>query len=237
MSRQLLAAVAEASDLDIGLAAAVSHRLLEPRSDGYSFRHPLIQESVYGRLLPSVRQALHARAAAALAELPDPAGAADLAVQAVQMTFHWQQAGQTGNAMEAAIRAGELAQAAHAPAEALAQYTLAIDEWQNMPDPQAAAAAGITEVSLMERAAEAASAEGDNTRAQQPARKVRARTDLAVEPVQAALRLERLGRFSWLAGDLATSRRAYQDALHVIPDQPSPARARVLAATAQSLML
>ncbi len=64
-----------------------------------------------------------------------------------------------------------------------------------------------------------------------------ARTDPAAEPVRAALRLERLGRFSWLAGNLATSRQAYEDALRVIPDQPSAARARVLAATAQSLML
>ncbi len=51
------------------------------------------------------------------------------------------------------------------------------------------------------------------------------------------MRLERLGRFSWLAGDLATSRRAYEDALRIIPDQRSVARARVLAAAAQSLML
>ncbi len=32
--------------------SAVSHRLLEPVGDGYRFRHPLIQETVYGRLLP-----------------------------------------------------------------------------------------------------------------------------------------------------------------------------------------
>ncbi|HEY5990781.1 MAG TPA: response regulator transcription factor, partial [Streptosporangiaceae bacterium] len=108
-------------------------------------------------------------------------------------------------------------------------------EWQNVPDPRAAA--GVDEISLLERAAEAASAAGDNARAQEMVQRVLARTDPAAEPVLAALRLERLGRFSWLAGDLATSRQAYDDALRVVPDQPSAARARVLAATAQNLML
>jgi DNA-binding CsgD family transcriptional regulator len=232
---QLLAAVAEAADLDDGLAAAVSHRLLEPVGDGYRFRHPLIQETLYGRLLPPARQALHAHAAAALAELRPPAAPAGRAGHAVQVAFHWQQAGQDSKALSAAVRAGDLAQAAHAPAEALAQYTLAIAAWDNLPDPQAAA--GVDEVSLLERAAEAASAAGDNTSAQEMARQALARTGPAAGPVRAALRLERLGRFSWLAGDLAASRQAYEEALRVIPRQPSAARARVLAATAQSLML
>jgi DNA-binding CsgD family transcriptional regulator/tetratricopeptide (TPR) repeat protein len=232
---QLLAAVAEAADLDDGLAAAVSHRLLEPGGDGYLFRHPLIQETVYGLLLPPARQALHARAAAALAELSPPAAPAVRAGHAVQVAFHWQRAGQDGKALATAVRAGDLAQAAHAPAEALAQYTLAIDGWQNLPDPQATS--GVEEIFLLERAAEAASAAGDNARAQELARRVLARTDPAAEPVRAALRLERLGRFSWLAGDLAASQQAYEDALRVVPGQPSAVRARVLAATAQSLML
>jgi DNA-binding CsgD family transcriptional regulator/tetratricopeptide (TPR) repeat protein len=97
--------------------------------------------------------------------------------------------------------------------------------------------AASTGASLLERAAEAASGAGDNAQAQELAQRVLARTDWAREPTRAALRLERLGRFSWLAGDLATSRQAYSDAIGVIPDQPSVARARILAATAQSLML
>jgi DNA-binding CsgD family transcriptional regulator len=235
MSHRLLAAVAEPADLVDGLAAAVSHRLLEPRNDGYRFRHPLIQETAYAELLPPTRQTLHARAAAALAEMQSPGELAGRAGHAVQIASHWQQAGQDGPALAAAVRAGDLAQAAHAPAEALAQYTLAIAGWQNLPDPQAAA--DVDEVSLLERAAEAASAAGDNAHAQKLVQQVLTGTDPAADAVRAALRLERLGRFSWLAGDLATSRQAYDDALRIIPEQPSAARARVLAATAQSLML
>jgi DNA-binding CsgD family transcriptional regulator len=235
MSHRLLAAVAEPADLDDGLAAAVSHRLLEPGNDGYRFRHPLIQETAYAEVLPPTRQALHARAAAALAEMRLPGELAARAGHAAQIAFHWQQAGQDGPALAAAVRAGDLAQAAHAPAEALAQYTIAIAGWQNLPDPQAAA--DVDEVSLLERAAEAASAAGDNAHAQKLAQRVLTRTGPAADDVRAALRLERLGRFSWLAGDLDTSRQAYDDALRIIPEQPSAARARILAATAQSLML
>jgi tetratricopeptide (TPR) repeat protein len=235
MSHRLLAGVAEQADLDDGLPAAVSHRLLEPSGDGYRFRHPLIQETAYALLLLPARQALHARAAVALAEQRPPAGAAGRAGHAVQIAFHWQQAGDDGKALGAAVVAGDLARAAHAPAEAVAQYALAIAAWQNLPEPQAAAR--VSEISLLERAAEAASAAGDNSRAQELARRVLARTGPAAGPVLTALRLERLGRFSWLAGDLTASRQAYEDALRIIPDQPSAARARVLAATAQSLML
>jgi tetratricopeptide (TPR) repeat protein len=235
VSDQLLATVAEAVDLDDGLAAAVSHRLLEPCRDGYRFRHPLIQETVYGRLLPATRQALHARAAAALAQLRPPAAPSGRAGHAVEIAFHWQRAGQPGKALAAAVRAGNLARAAHAPTEALAQYTLAIEGWQQLPNPQAAA--GVDETSLLERAAEAASAAGDNTRAQELVQRVLSCIDAETEPGRTALLLERLGRFSWLAGDLVTSQRAYDDALRVIPHHPSPARARVFAATAQSLML
>ena len=89
----------------------------------------------------------------------------------------------------------------------------------------------------MERAAETASVAGDNTRAQVLARQVLARIDAVAEPVRAALRWERLGRFCWLAGQQGASWDAYEQALRTVPAQPSTARARVLAATAQSLML
>ena len=82
-----------------------------------------------------------------------------------------------------------------------------------------------------------ASAAGDNTRAQVLARQVLARINPESEPVRAALRWERLGRFCWLAGEQGASWDAYEHALRIVPAQPSTARARVLAATAQSLML
>jgi DNA-binding CsgD family transcriptional regulator/tetratricopeptide (TPR) repeat protein len=232
---ELLAAVADPADLEAGVAAVVAHRLVEPLGDGYLFRHPLIQETVYGDVLPGVRRDLHAAAAAWLEAASPAATVTEMAGLAVQAAYHWRAAGATGRALAAAVRAGQLAAAAHAPAEALAWYEYAAGAWAAVPD--AAAVAGIERVTLMERAAEAASVAGDNARAQALAEQVLAHIDPAAEPVRAALRWERLGRFYWLAGDQAASWNAYEQALRIVPAEPSAARARILAATAQSLML
>ena len=232
---ELLAAVTDPASLDAGLPAAVAHRLLEPHGDGYVFRHPLIQEAVYADVLPAARHDLHARVAAQLEATSAAATVTEMAGHAVQIAYHWRAAGATGRALAAAVRAGGLAAAAHAPAEALAWYEYAAGAWETVPN--ADAVAGIEQVTLMERAAETASVAGDNTRAQVLARQVLARIDPETEPIRAALRWERLGRFYWLTGDQGASWHAYEQALAIVPADPSAARARVLAATAQSLML
>ena len=231
----LLTAVTDPADLNAGLAAAVAHRLLQPHGDRYLFRHPLIQETVYADVLPAVRRDLHARAAAWLEATGPAATVTEMAGHAVQVAYHWRAAGETSRALAAAVRAGGLAAAARAPAEALAWYEHAVGAWAAVAD--AAGVARIGQVTLMERTAEAASMAGDNTRAQELARQILARIDPAAEPARAALRWERLGRFCWLAGDQNASWHAYEQALRTVPAEPSAVRARILAATAQSLML
>jgi DNA-binding CsgD family transcriptional regulator/tetratricopeptide (TPR) repeat protein len=232
---ELLAAVTDPADLDRGLPTAAAHRLLEPHGDGYAFRHPLIQESVYADVMPAGRRDLHARVAAQLEASSAATTVTEMAGHAVQVAFHWRAAGATGRALAAAVRAGGLAAAAHAPTEALAWYEYAAAAWEAVQN--AAGVAGIERVTLMERAAETASLAGDNARAQALAREVLARIDPETEPVRAALRWERLGRFYWLTGDQGASWHAYEQALAIVPTEPSVGRARVLAATAQSLML
>ncbi|NEA27495.1 ATP-binding protein, partial [Actinomadura bangladeshensis] len=52
------------------LREVVSHQLLVPHGAGYTFRHALLREAVYGDLLPGERTRLHADFARLLAGLP-----------------------------------------------------------------------------------------------------------------------------------------------------------------------
>jgi DNA-binding CsgD family transcriptional regulator/tetratricopeptide (TPR) repeat protein len=238
----LLAAVTGPGELAAGLPPVVAFRLLEPAGDSYLFRHPLIQEAVYGSLLPADRRELHTRAARALAAADQGAAAgtaAEQAALAAETAHHWRAAGAAGPALAAALRAAGLATAASAPAEAHAWYEAAIGGWAAAAGtPEARTAAGAAgELAVQDQAADAASLAGRNRRAQELLRRALDRTDQAARPVEAALRWQRLGRCYWLTGDQEESRQAYEQALAVIPAEPSAARAQVLGAMAQSLML
>ncbi|HEV8222930.1 MAG TPA: AAA family ATPase, partial [Streptosporangiaceae bacterium] len=243
----LLAAVTGADELAAGLPPVVAFRLLEPAGDGYLFRHPLIQEAVYGSLLPADRRELHTRAAWRLAATDEQAAgtgtAAEQAARAAETAHHWRAAGAAGPALAAALRAAGLATAASAPAEAHAWYEAALGGWPAAAGTPEAAAAAATpggstgELAVLDRAADAASMAGRNRRAQELLRRALDQTDEAACPADAALRWQRLGRCYWLTCDQEESRQAYEQALAVIPAEPSAARAQVLGAVAQSLML
>jgi ATP/maltotriose-dependent transcriptional regulator MalT len=237
MPDDLLVGVASGGEVDVtgGLTAAMRRGFLVPRPDGYAFRHPLIQDTVYTDMPPPQRRTLHARAAAALQTRDDALYAHDRAGWAAQLAHHWRRAGRPAEALPATLRAAELALAARAPAEALAHYRYAVAEWAALPTAEAVT--GIDLTTLWEQAAEAASAASDHAFARELAARVVAGVDPRQEPVRAALRLERLARFSWLDGDTASAHRVYAQALAMVPESPSAARARVFGAAAQSLML
>ena len=58
-----------------------------------------------------------------------------------------------------------------------------------------------------------------------------------VRGMELALLYERLGRYRWAAGDVEAALSAFRTAVQMAPPDPSPDRARVLAALAQALML
>jgi tetratricopeptide (TPR) repeat protein len=235
MPDDLLVTVASGGDGDVagGLTAVVRRGFLVARTDAYAFRHPLIQETVYADTPLPLRRALHARAATALRARDEAVHVADRALRAASLAHHWRCAGRADEALRAAVHAAELALAARAPAEALAHYRYAVAGWAEVP----AARDVIDQTALWERAAEAASAAGDQGLAKEWAAGVVSRSDARRDPVRTALRLERLARFRWLDGDTATAHRTYAEARRIIPEAPSAARARVFAAAAQSLML
>jgi DNA-binding CsgD family transcriptional regulator/tetratricopeptide (TPR) repeat protein len=225
VGHQLLLAAAgrPEAELEEGLREAIAAQVLvvDPAGDSYRFRHALLQEVVYGDLLPGERIRLHATYARLLA---DQGPAAELA-------YHCMAAHDLPGALAALVRAAGEARDVFAPAEALGHLSNAIELWDRVPD--AAAVAGIELVDLELRAAASASDSGEFRRAVSLARDAVAHAD----GLRAARANERLADYLLLTdGDvdemLATSRRAVE---LVPPDPPTALRARVIAGLARVL--
>src|SRR5215831_3657362 len=219
------------------LREAVAHHVLvvEGGSGAYAFRHALVQEAIYDDLLPVQRPPLHAayaRALAARIEGQGDVGAAELG----RLAYHWYAAHDLGRALLASVRAGQAAEAAYAPAEAVAHYQRALELWEQAPD--AAVSSPLDRSSLLQRAAQAASRTGADTRAVTLISQALAETDASAEPLRAGALLERLARYQWLAGDTAAAMATVERAVAIIPaEPPSAERALALAAHGQMLML
>ncbi|MBW3652513.1 MAG: AAA family ATPase [Actinobacteria bacterium] len=213
------------------LREAVAHQLLVTQApDTYAFRHALLREAVYEELLPGERRELHVGYGSALSAHPELAGGA--AIVAGELAYHWFAAHDLPRALDAAIVAGSVAQSRWGFAEAGAHFERALDVWDSVPD--AATRTGLDHLTLSRRAAEAANLAGDHARAGALIRAALERVDAD----DAGLLWERLGRYLWAAGDSDAALGAYEQALRLVPeDPPSAARARVLAAHGQSLML
>ncbi len=128
VDHHLLAEVAAQPPEDLVelLREAVAHHVLVVESGigAYAFRHALVQEAIYDDLLPVQRPPLHAayaRALAAQTEGDGGAGAAELG----RLAYHWYAAHDLGRALLASVQAGQAAEAAFAPAEAMGHYTSA----------------------------------------------------------------------------------------------------------------
>jgi DNA-binding CsgD family transcriptional regulator len=111
VEHELLAAVCgeQGFDLDGALREAVSSHVLVVGDGGYSFRHALLQETVYDDLLPGERVRLHQTMATALSG-SSPG----------ELAFHRERSGDAAGALAAYLEAGEQAMTAEAPFEALA---------------------------------------------------------------------------------------------------------------------
>jgi DNA-binding CsgD family transcriptional regulator len=234
---RLLAAVSDVPDVDRlkALREAVRHHLLvaDP-SVGYAFRHELAREAVYEELLPEERSRLHALYGAALSAHPELACDAETVVG--DLAHHWYAAHDLPRALAAAVDAGGAAKRRSGFAEARGYYERALELWDRVPEPEALA--GVDRVSVARGAAEAANLAGDHARAAALVRGAIERVDAAEDAALAGILRERLGRFLWAAGDSEAALREYDAAVALVPAQPpSAARARVLAARGQGLML
>jgi DNA-binding NarL/FixJ family response regulator/tetratricopeptide (TPR) repeat protein len=229
VGHQLLVAAAgrPEPELEQGLREAIAVQVLvaDPVTESYRFRHALLQEVVYGDLLPGERTRLHATYARLLA---DHGPAAELA-------YHCMAAHDLPGALAALVRAAADATAVSAPAEALHHLLQACELWDRVPD--AASVAAVDRVDLLLRAAEAASDSGDYRRAVSHAREAVAALDASAERPRVALVYERLGNFLYQVEDdlsetVAVCRRAVE---LVDADPPTALRAQVTAGLARVL--
>jgi DNA-binding CsgD family transcriptional regulator len=218
-----------------GLREAVDRQVLrrpEPGGDGYAFRHALLAEAVYGELLPGERVRLH-RALAGVLEAGLEAEDAP-ATRAARVAHHWSAAGDQPRALAASIEAADAAEHVYAFAEAQLQLERVLELWDRVPDAEQRA--GADRASLLARCAEVAYAASDPNRAAQLVRGALALVDQAREPRRAGLLREQLARYLRMFG-APGALGEQQEAVRLVPADPSPERARVLGSLAQLLVL
>jgi DNA-binding CsgD family transcriptional regulator/tetratricopeptide (TPR) repeat protein len=235
---RLLAAVAGLDDeaLTEGLRAAVAAQLLvrTAGADGYDVRHALLREVVDADLLPGESARLHARLAQALTDHPGLADGSP-AVAAAELAAHWDGAGEPARALPARVQAGLAADRAHAFPEAGRHYERALELWEQVPDPDRDA--GLDRVELLTRAGAAAGATAQVERATVRLTMALGQVDPAADPVRSALLHMRLGEQRWHGDDEPGCLAALEEAVRLLPTEPSADRARVLTYQAQWLMM
>jgi DNA-binding CsgD family transcriptional regulator len=197
----------------------------------------MVREAVYDDLLPTERSHWHRELASCLERTADGGRGAGYAERAAWIAHHWLAAGDRVRALDASIRAGEAAGQAAAFGEASRHYRTAADLCRELGDP-VAGSGSWTLSQLLERAASASYMAGDPDRAVAEVTEAIELTDAERERTRVGLMYERRAHFRWWAGhphDQAL--KDHMTAVDLVPDEPTPARAHVLAALGADLML
>jgi DNA-binding CsgD family transcriptional regulator len=217
----VLELVSPESELGPTVRDALDAGLLAVDDREVALRHGLIGEVVYGSLVPGERVALHRRLARAMATTGAPPA---------RLADQWHRAGAYDDALAASVQAGLHAARVYAFTEARGHLDRALELWSvadRRPD-------GVDHVELLARASQAARYTGDRERAVALGRQALEEVDDSRAPIRAARLYERLGEFaSW---DDRAALACYDRALTLLPPDPLPERARLLAAQGHALM-
>ena len=241
VEHDLLRDVAGTGDeqLENGMRDAVEAGIVVATEDGptavYAFRHALLQEAIYDDLLPTERRRYHANYAAALGARPVPDGAAG-AGHLAALAHHASASHDLPAALAAWVAAGRASVESYAFAAAGRSLERALDLWEAVPLDDRPA--GVDQVQLLYELSFARMLGGEMTGAVDAARRAVELFTPVTDPVRAALLLERLGRTSWVKGDIDDALQHQADAARLLEGQPpSPSVARVLSGYGGALML
>jgi ATP/maltotriose-dependent transcriptional regulator MalT len=141
---QVLAADRAATDSAI--REAVDAQVLHADVSGFTFRHSLVQEAIYGELLPGEHRELHSAYARALERWP-----ASVAAH-TRIADHWWRAHDLERALGAAVRGMRVARVAYAASTAVQLGERALELWDRLDVPEPAA--GVTHAALLYEVAE-----------------------------------------------------------------------------------
>jgi DNA-binding CsgD family transcriptional regulator len=134
------------------------------------------------------------------------------------------------------MEAARVAERMYAFTEALAHAERVLALWESVPD--AGALIGMRHVDVLRYAANQADLIGNEDRALDFVRAALEEVDVDKDPVTAGLLHERHARFTWgVGGDWSEVLFHCDEAVRLVPPQPSEARARVLATRGQQLMI
>ncbi|MGI9621814.1 MAG: helix-turn-helix transcriptional regulator [Acidimicrobiales bacterium] len=205
--------------------------VLDPSGPLY-FRHALMQEAVYGTLLPRERQRAHARYAQALVDHPHLSATPES--RDAELAWHYREARDPTAALAASAAAARSSTAVLAFPEALGHVETVLELWDEVVTAEELV--GQDHCATLQWAAELADTVGYFARATQFQRSAISEAGHLSEAKQASMHL-RLGRFLGNAGHPAESLAEYERAVASVPPSPSAVRAEVLAGYGQQLML
>ncbi|MFP5351826.1 MAG: helix-turn-helix transcriptional regulator [Actinomycetota bacterium] len=211
------------------------HLLIRAGDDAYAFRHALLREAVYRRLLPGERRSLHRSFAQALER--SNGGPSRAAAHSGRLAHHWDEAGAPDRALPHALAAAKDAEDSYASSEAFAHYQHALQLWDKVEDPETVA--GVTKVSLLESAAATADSAARPEESLALWKEAIELVDPSVHPARAA-RLRSLAAYV-LGCELMNDSEALlllQDAQRLVRDlPPSVEKAEVVSRASSNLTL
>lgn len=237
ISHELLAEVTAMEDEELTRAVQIlidRHVLVKTDDDRYGFRHALVREAVYGRLLPGEKKSLHRSFASALEEKGTQPGPVRLSAR---LARHWDEAREPQLALPHALAAATDAGEKYASSEALAHYEHSLELWVRVPDAESLC--NMAHVDLLELAAQTAHSAGEPERSVDLWRAAIDLLDPVTNPGRAARQRSSL---AYVLGatlmDFEASGPLVQEARDLVSDlPPSVEKAEVLSFVAESLTL